>query len=500
MDDLSGLDAVATLAAASERVRARREAEVDLLGLAGHWADLFGEPADARDPMTTPGGEGTPAVREYAIPELGIALGAHARTARALIADALDLRHRLPRTWAVIQDLGCEPWVARKVAAQTRHLPAAVTPIVDRAVARAITGRSPSTVLEIAAAKIIEADPQRHALAREESRRRRYVTLSRSDEHGYRHLIARVTAGDAVWLDAMVDRVADILTPTHGADHTHDELRSLALGWLARPAELLKLLLAHTIPDDEVREAAEASEKKPADEPALAPAWATGDLAVSLTRLADMTPAQLAALRGASATVFVHLDADSLLGQTGLARIEGTGPLMVHALADLLGHAQIRLQPVIDLHTTVQTHRYEHPDRLKDHIWLLAGGDAFPYAPGSATRAGVDFDHITPYQPPRHPDEPSDTGPPQTGTHNGQPLRRTHHRWKTHGGYRTRPAGGGRTLWQTPHGLCVLIDHTGTRVLPPHHAQMMLTAPPGLDVYPTDRYPAEVLFEPSAVT
>lgn len=73
----------------------------------------------------------------------------------------------------------------------------------------------------------------------------------------------------------------------------------------------------------------------------------------------------------------------------------------------------------------------------------------------------------------------------QAGTHNGQPLRRTHHRWKTHGGYRSRPAGPGRYLWQSPHGLCHLVDHTGTHRLTLHEAELLLTAPPGLDLYPT---------------
>ena len=77
--------------------------------------------------------------------------------------------------------------------------------------ARAIGGHAPSTVLKIARAKVIEADPETHRAERERSRHQRYVTLSRADEFGYRHLIARVTAGDAAWIDAMVDRVADTL-------------------------------------------------------------------------------------------------------------------------------------------------------------------------------------------------------------------------------------------------------------------------------------------------
>ena len=139
--------------------------------------------------------------------------------------------------------------MARKVTVLTRALLSEQVTRVDRAIARAIAGHAPSTVLEIAGAKTIEADPETHRAERERARHERYVRLSRADEFGYRHLIARVTAGDAAWIDAMVDRVADILALTHGHDHNHDELRSLAMGWLARPVELLRLLLEHTQPD-----------------------------------------------------------------------------------------------------------------------------------------------------------------------------------------------------------------------------------------------------------
>ena len=247
--DLGGrdeLDAAATLSAAREAVRERRAAEVEELRLAVHWADLHGQPYDDRDPMTKPGGEGTPALREFSLPELAMARDTHTLTTRNLVADVLDLRHRLPRTWVRVVALECEPWVARKVATISRSVPADRIAVVDRAVARAIAGHAPSTVLEIAAAKVIEADTEAHAMRRERERHRRYVAVSRADEFGYRQIIARVTAGDAAWLDAMVDRVADILAVEHGHDHNHDELRSLALGWLARPADLLKLLLDHT--------------------------------------------------------------------------------------------------------------------------------------------------------------------------------------------------------------------------------------------------------------
>ncbi|WP_126688170.1 DUF222 domain-containing protein [Nocardioides ferulae] len=192
--------------------------------LAAHWATLHGEPvrqavdelAGLVDPMTQPGGEGTPEVRDHCIAEFGMARRVHAATARALIADTLDLGHRLPATWRIVQALDCEPWVARRVAVMTRHLPADKVPLVDRAVAKAIGKVAPGKVFDLTAAKIIEADPEAHTRRRERARHERYVKLSKTDEHGFRHIIARVTAGDAVWFDALVDRVADILALEHG--------------------------------------------------------------------------------------------------------------------------------------------------------------------------------------------------------------------------------------------------------------------------------------------
>jgi hypothetical protein len=157
---LDELDAPALLTAATDAAAARRAAEVAEMRVAAQWAALHGEPRGERDPMTMPGGEGTPEVREYALPELAMARDTHTATTRALIADTLDLQHRLPLTWARVVELACEPWVARRVATLSRSVPAATVGIVDRAVAAAITGHAPSTVLQIAQAKTVEADPE----------------------------------------------------------------------------------------------------------------------------------------------------------------------------------------------------------------------------------------------------------------------------------------------------------------------------------------------------
>ncbi len=449
--------------------------------MVAHWADLHSDlpvedpalPAHAREKMIQPGGDGTPPMREFAVAELAWARQTHHATTRAAIADILDLRHRLPATFVQMRALRCEPWVARKVAVISRHLDADRVGIVDRAIAATITGESPAMILELARAKTIEADPDHEAHRVETERRRRYVALSRSDATGYRTVIARVNDGDALWVDAMVDRVADILVATRGHDHNRDELRALAFGWLARPADLLRLLLEHTrVESQPEAETAPDPETEASDDPR--PVWAPSHLRETLAGLAALTTRQLASLRP-KAVVHVHLTDQALRGRTGLARTEELGPMLITHLADLLGHSDVSLQPVRDLNARIRINAYEHPDQLRDHTWQTAGGDVFPYAP-PGTRTRVDYDHPQPYAP---------GGPPgQTGSHNSGPLRRTHHRWKTFGGYRCRQAGPGRYLWQTPHGRYYLRDHTGTHPLDPDSGVMIMNAPQGVDLYP----------------
>jgi hypothetical protein len=202
-----------------EALHCRRAAEVrDLLILAA-WADVHsGDPRRdpdsgrrvwAEDRLLQVGGEGTPGVREFCIAELAMARQVHPMACESAIADVLDLRHRLPEVWASVRALECEVWLARKVARLPRRLPLDRVGIVDTAVAAAIGGASPGRVLRICEAKVIEADPIAHAARAEAERQRRYVTLSRTDSAGLRHVIARVHAGDAVWIDATVQRVAD---------------------------------------------------------------------------------------------------------------------------------------------------------------------------------------------------------------------------------------------------------------------------------------------------
>ncbi len=458
LDHLSDLDPRGTLTGLEVARSRRRAVEIDDLLLVARWCEL--QSTDPRDdPRPHPelplppgsdrlvllGGPGTPRVRELTMAELGIARGVHTLAARAVAADVLDLRFRLPKTWTVFLRGGCDGWLARRVAAMSRKLPHEAAALVDAAAARVIGSESPGRVIAIVEAKVIEADVVAHEAEVEAARRRRFVSLSRTDEHGLRLVVARVTAGDAAYVDAVVARVADLLAlRSEHADACRDELRALAFGWLARPAELLALLLEHT---SEPAPPEDPGEPEPEPETARALAF-PADL---LGALRTLDPDRLRP----RTVIYVHLHEAALAGMPGVARVEGIGPHALSQLTELLAGTEAIVKPVIDLRDRVSVNAYEHPTRVAERVHLEKPGDAFPHA--RTVSRSLDLDHRIAYRA---------QGPPgQTGVDNSQPLGRTGHRAKTHLAYRSRPVECGATLWHTPHGLHRVVDHTGTHDL-----------------------------------
>jgi hypothetical protein len=319
--------------------------------------------------------------------------------------------------------------VARKVASLTRRLDPEAARLVDAAVAEAL-GQGVGRVLLITEAKVMEADSETARAERAAGLRRRYVAVTPTGPDGLRTVISPVDPADGVWLDASVDRVADALDarrdliPDLPVDCTRDELRSVALGWLAHPEDVVALLAG------ELEPRGRGSERS-------------------------------------HAVVHVHLHQDSLEAADGVARVEELGPVLVEELAGLLGHARIKLAPVIDLASTTSVNGYQHPERVKARTHLRCVGEVFPHATSTSRR--VDLDHPEPFDP---------HGPPgQTGDLNAAPLARRHHRAKTHLSYTNRQLGLGRYLWRTPHGLDRLVDATGTHLL--DTAQALELADPG---------------------
>ena len=152
----------------------RRECRV--LELACAWADFHDqigmgmEYAPLVERACMFGGPGTPWVSEFCVTELGALQGTGPMAARALVADALDLRYRLPMLWRQVQAGQVRAWQARKVAEQTRPLSWDACVELDAAISGFLGMMPWSRFQTILTAAILDADP---ALAKEREDRAR---------------------------------------------------------------------------------------------------------------------------------------------------------------------------------------------------------------------------------------------------------------------------------------------------------------------------------------
>jgi len=157
------------------------------------------------------------------------------------------------------------------------------------------------------------------------------VRLGRSSEHGLKLIIARAAAGDAIWLKATVDRIADILSKQGDSD-TVKVRRSKAIGILTQPALALQLLCQHQ--DDDWDGPAEPTEPAE-DELGFDDAPAKAETGVTTAeptpdppgwRRASVAADRVAAVRAWPArprsVVYVHVSTEGLTAGSGVARVE----------------------------------------------------------------------------------------------------------------------------------------------------------------------------------
>jgi hypothetical protein len=470
-NDLIELDAATTLAAAEANEHILIAAEIRRLQLAGHWADLHS--GDAVTQSRIPGserpvrlgGDGTPTVGDFAAAELGCVLHISDGAAAKLIADALDLRHRLRLIWSAAQAGQAPAHQIRHIATATRHLSAEAAGCVDERIAPALGAVPWSRLQSLLAAAILEVDPVAAEQRAAEAAQERFVRLGRSSEHGLKMIFARVAAGDALWIKAVVDRIADILGRRGDTDSV-DVRRSKALGILAQPAEAKQLLSEHqgdawdgpAEPTDLYGEPAldQVESELKFDEPAQ-----SNEHQPNEHQSLRIVPAPFDPKRARPrAVVYVHLSAEALTAGVGVARVEEIGPVLLGRLGTLLGErCSIGLKPVIDLpagHIPIDS--YEIPATLREQILLRYPADVFPYAAAVSRR--IDLDHTIPYL------DPDEGGPPgQTRVGNLGPHVRFHHRLKTHAGWQVRQPEPGIWLWRSPHHRVYLVNNAGSRAL-----------------------------------
>jgi hypothetical protein len=357
--------------------------EAEQLATAAHWADLHAVLArtsalPGSERMMPLGGDGTPEVAEFAPAEYGAAIGVSHGVANRLIADALDLRHRLPQLWARVQGGEIKVWAARRIAETTRHLPQQAARQVDRVIAPYADRKSPGELVTYAEAEAIRTDPDLAKQRAEATRKTRGAWLSPETHDGIGSMFIKADATDLTRFSDTLNLVADDLK-TLGDDDSHDERRAKAVGVLADPQLALDLHTQATGQD---------------------PAPRTGGLR--------------------QATLYVHLTDDTLRDADGLARVEGIGPALKSQVKQWLGHDRVTIKPVIDLANQSSVDAYEIPDRLREAVHLIMPGDTFPYATNQTRRK--DIDHTVPHQ---------SNGPPgQTAIGNLGPIARLSHRTK----------------------------------------------------------------------
>ncbi|MFP5253984.1 MAG: DUF222 domain-containing protein, partial [Actinomycetes bacterium] len=251
-------DVTETLDACESAWLAKVEADCEIFVSAVHFAHLCnGEDLPARvrrsreggvlpgtERRVRLGGAGTPRVAEFAAAELGARLRMGSRGAKALIADALDTRHRLPRLWARVTAGQARVGWVRYVAQATRELSVEAAALVDAAVADLVDGRVPWSRFEtIVAGQVAAADPDLAARKEEQARARAHARASRHSEAGMKAFHLWAPTAVVVALDATVAYLAAALAALGDTD-TEDERRVKACAILANPMHAVELLAA----------------------------------------------------------------------------------------------------------------------------------------------------------------------------------------------------------------------------------------------------------------
>jgi hypothetical protein len=432
-----------------------KAAECRMLQLACTWADAhyLDSGSDKYQPLIQRacawGGEGTPEVSEYCAAELGALQGTGIGAARALIADALDLRYRLPRLWGRVLTGGVRAWQARRVAEQTRPLSWEACADVDHALSDFVGMMPWPRFAKILSATIMEADPALVAERAERARSSQDV-FSFDSEDGLKTIVAKAAAGDAIWFVATVNRIADILAAQGDTDPVGAR-RARAVGILARPAEALQLLIEHQ--DKAASHPNPSSEPDPSIEP---DPEADDHRSLSMA----IPPAFDASTARPRVVLHFHLSEAALRAGHALVRPEDGGPLTLDQLLEFLGRSrcQVRIQPVLDPTAVAPVDGYEVPQRLRAAVRAQQIADIFPF--GSCLSPSMDLDHTERYVPMDY------GGPPgQTAQGNLGPMVRPGHRAVTHGGWQKHQPERGYYVHRSPTGYIYLVTNQGTLAL-----------------------------------
>src|SRR3954447_14804005 len=245
-------DAAGVLAVARGARAAANRAEAQVLASAVAWAHLH--QVDDLDLAATVlvehgkdtgipiAGEGAPLVSQFAVAEFAAALGLSAGAGRTLVGHALELAHRLPKTWARVQDGSLAPWRARRIAEETLCLSVEAAAFVDRMVAPFAHRTGIAQTQRLVEDAIARFMPQFAAERRDRASEQRYFSIDHNQVSfaGTSRVHGELDLADALDLEDAVRAGAEQLR-AFGNQESLDVRRSLAVGMLARREQALEL-------------------------------------------------------------------------------------------------------------------------------------------------------------------------------------------------------------------------------------------------------------------
>lgn len=448
IEDLSGgylLDEVARLHAV------RSDADRQILRAAIEWAYQCGEgqwdeslSIDGCERMIHIAGPGTPKVAEFAPAAFAARLQLSPYAGRLLMAEGLDLRHRLPKLYQRLLHGEVRVSYARHVARKTRELTREQAGFVDDQVAESADGRlSWARFEDLVEASIIKADPAAARAREEAAAKEQFAKTTRSTANGMRGFYIRAHFAVVARLDAVVQFIADALARA-GHQGKNGERRVLAMSLLSNPEQAVAFLrwAKAGFPEDQDQDQDEGPPDRPSASEQTPEQALDEELRAAVT--SDLLPAVV---------LYIHL------GGSGVARVEGMGPVSEDWVRRTLGEkCRFRIVPVVDPLGQVPVDAYEVPVRHREAVRLMTPADIFPYA--SSTAATMQVDHTEPFQ---HIGRDGARPKGQSRVGNYGQMVTIHHRIKTHGAWDAKQPYPGVFVWRDPYGAYYVVDHTGTR-------------------------------------
>ena len=369
------------------------------------WSEVGREALDCDEAI---GGDGTPLVAAFAAEQFGAALRVSTSTALQLMADALNLNHRLPLIAAKVESLEVPAWRAQRVARATARLSRQAAAYVDRQLVGRISSCGAVTIDRAVEEAKARFEPEEVADAEARARASWHVRVTHApagSPNGW--------AGTS-WLDATGD--------TLGLTRFHD--------LVCATAEQLK---------------AEGDE----DDLEIRKAKALGVIADRALGIEGPPKRQ------AKTRMYVHVNVEDLDTDAAVGTVERLGPATLAKIGEWLGDSKATILPVLDMQRTDAVDEHDPPPWMRELVILRDSHCVFPWCERDAR--ACDLDHLEPYD---------EQGPPgQTNPDNLAPLCRRHHRCKTSGRWRYRRNVDGSYTWRSPAGRSYAVTSSGTLVL-----------------------------------